>query len=160
MKLHFKIFCLLGGQSLPMRGAWIEIRLLCGHIARSSRRSPCGERGLKCIKSSSIFWLVCRSPCGERGLKSRIITIFITRIMSLPMRGAWIEIHFGVVSPDSRLSLPMRGAWIEIMLCAWRSWSFLSLPMRGAWIEITPGPFCGHGSARRSPCGERGLKYP
>ena len=36
-------------------------------------------------------------------------------VMSLPMRGAWIEIsdygmHFGQV----KKSLPMRGAWIEI----------------------------------------------
>ena len=37
------------------------------------------------------------------------------------------------------LSLPMRGAWIEILLAPWKIISALSLPMRGAWIEIVTG---------------------
>ncbi len=59
----------------------------------------------------------------------------------------------------AKLSLPVRGAWIEILRVVGQSAKVVSLPVRGAWIEIfwttptlTPAP-C------RSPCGERGLKY-
>ena len=34
-----------------------------------------------------------------------------------------------------------------------------SLPVRGAWIEIGDGDVERRGAVRRSPCGERGLKY-
>ena len=34
------------------------------------------------------------------------------------------------------MSLPMRGAWIEITLLAMLLLIVASLPMRGAWIEI------------------------
>ena len=34
------------------------------------------------------------------------------------------------------LSLPMRGAWIEISLTKYSRAIVMSLPMRGAWIEI------------------------
>ena len=52
-----------------MRGAWIEI---CHHT-RHTRKTEC------------------RSPCGGRGLKYRIIVRSMVSGMSLPMRGAWIE---------------------------------------------------------------------
>ena len=74
------------------------------------------------------------------------------------MRGAWIEISWVPPSFNCRVSLPMRGAWIEILPfeylvimfsrspCGERGLkSYLmgcyhpidwSLPMRGAWIEI------------------------
>ena len=78
-----------------MRGAWIEIFLLSFHFALVARRSPCGERGLKCVE---IF------GAPESAL-------------SLPVRGAWIEINqappHGGGSPES---LPVRGAWIEMRL--------------------------------------------
>ena len=58
------------------------------------------------------------------------------------------------------LSLPVRGAWIEIKInLAFRCRRQSSLPVRGAWIEILSGDdnlrsvYDG-----RSPCGERGLK--
>ena len=35
-----------------------------------------------------------------------------------------------------------------------------SLPVRGAWIEIMRNMEQESGEAGRSPCGERGLKYP
>ena len=35
--------------------------------------------------------------------------------MSLPVRGAWIEIRHPAGLHMSRLSLPVRGAWIEIV---------------------------------------------
>ena len=57
--------------------------------------------------------------------------------MSLPVRGAWIEM---VVNVEGRLprqrSLPVRGAWIEILEAAEKKISQESLPVRGAWIEI------------------------
>ena len=67
-----------GRQSLPSRGAWVEIR----HPKRPapcSGRSPRGERGLKCI---------CRSANS-------------TSSMSLPSRGAWVEI----ITPDDLMAI-------------------------------------------------------
>ena len=34
-------------QSLPVRGAWIEINAAEGDASEREGRSPCGERGLK-----------------------------------------------------------------------------------------------------------------
>ena len=56
------------------------------------------------------------------------------------------------------MSLPARGAWIEIAYCARDSDLDRSLPARGAWIEMPEQleqlkPYIG-----RSPQGERGLK--
>ena len=59
--------------------------------------------------------------------------------MSLPTRGAWIEIKqviADVVLP--RRSLPTRGAWIEIRPHRQGRAYASSLPTRGAWIEIIP----------------------
>ena len=56
------------------------------------------------------------------------------------------------------LSLPVRGAWVEMEIRADSSPVILSLPVRGAWVEIMYAaiePFVPRG---RSPCGERGLK--
>ena len=36
------------------------------------------------------------------------------------------------------LSLPVRGAWVEIARFAILSRRMLSLPVRGAWVEILP----------------------
>ena len=57
-------------MSLPVRGAWIEIPDIPTKTIENSRRSPCGERGLK---SASPF-----PP--------------VEIVPSLPVRGAWIEI--------------------------------------------------------------------
>ena len=37
-----------GKPSLPVRGAWIEISAQSIYLSAPVRRSPCGERGLKC----------------------------------------------------------------------------------------------------------------
>ena len=37
---------------------------------------------------------------------------------------------------DGIMSLPARGAWIEIAAQCMASGSLMSLPARGAWIEI------------------------
>ena len=79
--------------------------------------------------------------------------------MSLPLRGAWIEMRQLTTGDDWCASLPLRGAWIEMSISSrkqskWRP----SLPLRGAWIEIGV-EFCNEiYAASRSPCGERGLK--
>jgi len=53
------------------------------------------------------------------------------------MRGAWIEIfRMSEYTEDGTVSLPMRGAWIEMVLNTKMQEVGLSLPMRGAWIEI------------------------
>ena len=59
-----------------------------------------------------------RSPCGERGLKCHSAASFV---------------------PSARVSLPVRGAWIEISGGWCAAGGFSSLPVRGAWIEIFPG---------------------
>ena len=83
------------------------------------------------------IWCGSRSPSGERGLKC---------------------VGHGHLA-HVVLSLPIRGAWIERNVCATtRRPSPGSLPIRGAWIDISRT--CGTASAPpcRSPSGERGLK--
>ena len=60
--------------------------------------------------------------------------------MSLPARGAWIEIIASAIALASNSSLPARGAWIEIDRKALERGQRLSLPARGAWIEIRSCP--------------------
>ena len=146
--------------SLPSRGAWIEILDGPGINQAFLRRSPPGERGLKsALPVGCLDYSPCRSPPGERGLKCRWVGLLRRPVLSLPSRGAWIEIcmlnamPYGKQSrspPGERglkcsatnpklapeMSLPSRGAWIEMRI----SWPCFtrrrSLPSRGAWIEI------------------------
>ena len=71
-----------------MRGAWIEIFLapLC-RVIRAGR-SPCGERGLKFFPPLD----------SDR------------RLVSLPVRGAWIEIHKLSASVFRLLVAPRAGS--------------------------------------------------
>ena len=60
---------------------------------RRNRRSPRGERGLKCLNS---------------GITSSNITV-------APLAGAWIEIiNVPVATPNVLIVAPLAGAWIEI----------------------------------------------
>ena len=53
------------------------------------------------------------------------------------MRGAWIEIMvYHPSQTENQMSLPVRGAWIEIKCQRTRIQDFVSLPVRGAWIEM------------------------
>ena len=56
------------------------------------------------------------------------------------------------------VSLPVRGAWIEIIICYSIFPDVKSLPVRGAWIEMTIAMRRLQRQQGRSPCGERGLK--
>ena len=56
-----------------------------------------------------------RSPYGERGLKFSKMGVRSENSLSLPVWGAWIEIHpEREVSASTSWSLPVWGAWIEI----------------------------------------------
>ena len=57
-----------------------------------------------------------------------------------------------------KMSLPVRGAWVEMLRQRDGNGSDLSLPVRGAWVEIAAGTGKGNTKLSRSPCGERGLK--
>ena len=56
-------------ESLPVRGAWIEISCAASASVNPPCRSPCGERGLKFDAAGFFYSGRSRSPCGERGLK-------------------------------------------------------------------------------------------
>ena len=58
-----------------------------------------------------------------------------------------------------QMSLPVRGAWIEIAETQPGGLILRSLPVRGAWIEIARQTAFGGTACGRSPCGERGLKF-
>ena len=123
----------------------------------------------------------CRSPYGERELKIQGLMMLKEQIMSLPMRGAWIETLEIKRQVKIALSLPIRGAWIEIPVCASVSYTcknhsprrerelkhgctglgevwVSSLPMRGAWVENTLDKYEIKAYQDRSPYGERELK--
>ena len=56
--------------------------------------------------------------------------------LSLPSRGAWIEMLLSQLWIELFASLPSRGAWIEICIYSDCLSISRSLPSRGAWIEI------------------------
>ena len=51
--------------------------------------------------------------------------------MSRPVRGAWIEIHYGCYVPYILRSRPVRGAWIEITRKTDRITGVLVAPRKG-----------------------------
>ena len=70
-------------------------------------------------------------------MKFLMVAIPSGHFLSLPVRGAWIEMMAIRVNTFSRKqSLPVRGAWIEIELMGKTVRVDASLPVRGAWIEI------------------------
>ena len=71
-----------------MRGAWIEIEPYLYGLSMKLSRSPCGERGLKfSLHSFSSFVMV-----------------------SLPMRGAWIEISNCFIAAHQEVVAPHAGS--------------------------------------------------
>ena len=60
-----------------------------GFYAVNRRRSPCGERGLKCPGVDCLdFCGKGRSPCGERGLKYAIRAMLETDKPVAPRAGS------------------------------------------------------------------------
>mgnify|MGYP007032425004 FL=1 len=148
-------------ESLPIRGAWIEIRGGGNSEHEQARRSPSGERGLKChAELHGCDRAPRRSPSGERGLKFIPTNQIKKPEKSLPIRGAWIEIscvalllnHATSRSPSGERGLKLDGEGMANLLTGSRSPSGErglkcenpdfgradgeSLPIRGAWIEI------------------------
>lgn len=74
-------------------------------------------------------------------------------LLSLPMRERGLKYNGGRGQLSKPLSLPMRGAWIEICSMAHGKKYLLVAPHAGAWIEIRRCmfgirlPYC------CSPCG-------
>ena len=60
----------------------------------------------------------------------------LTALVSLPVRGAWVEIRPVKQAPLYRESLPVRGAWVEMLDLKKKIARGMSLPVRGAWVEI------------------------
>ena len=120
-----------------MRGAWIGIYI----DMKCARPMPVAPH------AGSVDW----NPL-VRGAPNRYV-------MSLPMRGAWIEIWISTMQPEiafgrspcgerglkfvgeftsanAETSLPMRGAWIETHSSSVAAKPTALLPLRGAWIKI------------------------
>ena len=98
-------------MSLPIRGAWIEIRETFGGANDLETSLP--------IRGAWIEILAmvvatprgeCRSPSGERGLKSTIAHPLSAVIRSLPIRGAWIEIAPWYEKPHGIMVAPHPGS--------------------------------------------------
>ena len=78
------------------------------------RRSPHGERGLKFLRPPQMVNLLCRSPHGERGLKSKPLATGLYVISRSPHGERGLKCLSMPVPALSPLSLPTRGAWIEM----------------------------------------------
>ena len=100
--------------SLPVRGAWIEISAACDPPRLAPRRSPCGERGLKCLLEADRICNPGRSPCGERGLKSALHPPAVKESGRSPCGERGLKYNPWTYAAGSAASLPVRGAWIEI----------------------------------------------
>ncbi len=100
-----------------------------------------------------------RSPQGERGSKWRDDVETLVQVLSLPARGAWIEITWNIVvyttvvcrSPQGERGSKSITSDIDTKTNA-------SLPARGAWIEIAISTMHTRIANGRSPQGERGSK--
>ena len=124
-------------RSLPVRGAWIEIFL---HKYHNNHKASLPVRGAWIEIHVMILLRLCAivAPCEgsvdwNSGTKSHII--------SVTSRSLWGE--RGLKSVKSLFwhkpgkSLPVRGAWIETGIPATLvKMLTTSLPVRGAWIEI------------------------
>ena len=108
MKLTGIIKAYVKNESLPPRGAWIEIAIL---------------------SIPSIFFLSSLPP---RGAWIEIVVnpmISANTNGSLPPREAWIEIIMVTRKEEKVRSLPPRGAWIEISKTRWiRPWRQVAPP--------------------------------
>ena len=82
-------------------------------------------------------WDVGRSPHGERGLKYFADLRYCRWILSLPTRGAWIEMEENlptILRGECRSPHGERGLKCDIRKD--HAKVIKSLPTRGAWIEI------------------------
>ena len=102
-------------KSLSLRRAWIEIQMIGVGLSLAISRSPYGERGLKSEGRGTGLVQSRRSPYGECGLKWQHRHRRRSRMVSLSLRRAWIEISWQAVSAARHgKSLSLRRAWIEM----------------------------------------------
>ena len=81
------------------------------------------------------------------------------RLLSLPMRGEWIEMAARwKPTTASRCLSPCGESGLKCLSRPDRKLDQLSLPMRGEWIEII-AVIQEENRQRVSPCGESGLKF-
>ena len=79
-------------QSLPVRGAWIEMRYTPTMMLCSKPSLPVRGAWIEIRRNlRGDYRQAGRSPCGERGLKYRVNSWTSLSVGSLPVRGAWIE---------------------------------------------------------------------
>ena len=79
--------------------------------------------------------------------------------LSLPVRGAWIEIFCALPALQGALCRsPCGERGLKSVIFSMPFLQLLSLPVRGAWIEIVMETQEFQKMSGRSPCGERGLK--
>ena len=137
LKCHILLATLCRLESLPVRGAWIEIISTNWIWARCYCRSPCGERGLKSVCPIWKQLWPSRSPCGERGLKFRKqlqSPISVFRRSPCGERGLKCSTHGNILQQRCRSPCGERGLKYPMQLDARHREK--SLPVRGAWIEI------------------------
>ena len=144
----------------PPRGAWIEIQNVLLHMPLGRVAPPPRGAWIE-IAEREVLQRAAEvaPPHGERGLKYGKHRRCAAVLWSLPPRGAWIEIVIESWFRRAAPSLPPRGAWIEIHDAGHMALPVQSLPPRGAWIEIYSASVMIHARLRRSPHGERGLKW-
>ena len=97
-----EVMPMLLARSLPVRGAWVEIKKVEIVNLLSVKSLP--VRGAWVEMRAKAFRFatdICRSPCGERGLKSECVPLLHLKRKSLPVRGAWVEIFRGL-PPQAR----------------------------------------------------------
>ena len=89
--------------------------MTCRSPSRSfTGRSPHGERGLKFTRYRGDARNWSRSPHGERGLKFREVVTGLSEFGRSPHGERGLKFEGIIEDINARLSLPARGAWIEI----------------------------------------------
>src|SRR5699024_6462139 len=96
--------------SLPSRGAWIEILEIQNNI-RCKGRSPRGERGEKSRTTAPSGRLVPVAPLAgsvDRNNTKMLRDLYMK--LSLPSRGAWIEMFMALANSHWLLVAPLAGS--------------------------------------------------
>ena len=105
----------------------------CENQPHRLSRSPQGERGLKSVGQIDRSAGVGRSPQGERGLKSTRLHRLSKPQLSLPARGAWIEIsHVEIASAVMHGRSPQGERGLKSELDQWNRKRIVVAPRKGS----------------------------
>ncbi len=91
---------------------------------------------MKCNRRISVVGPVSRSPHGERGLKFLRRTQDQRQTLSLPARGAWVEIPQPGYDIARKRRSPHGERGLKSTIPTSNPPLLSSLPARGAWVEI------------------------